>query len=102
MTGEPVFAIRVNSWLAFLELQASRLLPVVQPFDEYNALLVFKDSLFEGNLLLSSIGVRKRFSFFQNRNNSLGTGRHKVADVARVQQRHGIFYSKQLRILPLL
>src|SRR4051794_10322470 len=48
--------------LSFLELQASCLLPVPQPFDQYNALLVFKNSLFEGNLLLSSIGVRKRFS----------------------------------------
>src|SRR5438105_3215012 len=87
--------------LSFLELQAGCLLSVAQPFDEYNAFLVLKDSLFEGDFLVSGIRVGKRFSFFQNRNESVGTRGHKVSNVARVQKCHSIFYSKQLRRLIL-
>src|SRR5436190_3562056 len=92
MTQKPqLVSIRVNSWLAFARLQASGLLPVVQPFVKNDALLVIEKSFFKRCLLLGSICICRWLSLFQNCNEPVFTRWGKIADLAGVQECHGIF-----------
>src|SRR5262249_3822929 len=86
-----------NAWLAFFKFQACCLLPVAQPFDKNNALLILKDSLFKGCLFLPVTRVRERYALSQNRNKSIRPGRQKIGNVAGTQQCHRVFKSEKLR-----
>src|SRR4030095_12408306 len=89
----------VSAWLPFLKFQPCCLLAVAQPFDKNNALLVLKNSFLERCLFLPGTRVSERFSLFQNRQESIRTKRHKIGNIARIQQRDRLLDRENLRRL---
>src|SRR5207302_7070817 len=79
------------SSLSFARLQASGLLPFVQPFVKNDALLVIEKPFLKRCLLLGSICICRWLTLFQNSNEPVFTRRGKIADLAGVQECHGIF-----------
>src|SRR5207247_10266108 len=82
--------------LSLARLQASRLLPVVQPFVKNDALFVIEKSFFKRCLLLGSICICRWLSLFQNSNEPVLTRRGKIADLAGVKECHGIFNVRKI------
>ena len=80
-------------------LEARRFLPVAQPFHNNNALLVLKNSLFEGCLFLPRTGIPERLSFFQNGDKAIRTRRQKVGHIVGIQKCNRVFDRHMLRRL---
>src|ERR1043166_2147616 len=83
--------------LAFSRFKASRLLPVVQPFVENDALLVMEKPFLKRCLLLASITIREWLSLLQNSDKSIITRRRKIADLAGTQECHSFFDRGKIR-----
>ena len=81
----------MNLSLALLTFQAGGLLPVVQPFVKNDALFGIEKFFFERCLLLGSICFCRWLPLFQNCNEPVFTRWGKIADLAGVQECHGIF-----------
>src|SRR5207249_5285295 len=87
--------------LAFAKLKAGCLLPVAQPFVKNNALLVIDKPFLKRCLLLAGICVSGWLALFQNTNKSVITRRGKIADLARIQECHGLFDGRKIGRLVL-
>src|SRR5262245_60518479 len=85
--------------LAFLEFQAGCLLPVAQPFHKNNALFVLKHLLLKRCLFLAGNRLAERLSLFSNCYASVSARRHKIGNIAGIQQCDRVLNREKLRRL---